>query len=369
MREELFVADERTLDDVSDAISTAPAVAIDTEFVRERTYYPELCLIQIATPEVIACIDCLGSIELAPLFAALLRPDCHWVLHSSRQDLEVIWNRTNALPAHLCDTQIAAGLIGFHPQLGLQDLIENLLGVRLAKGHTRTDWSKRPLPAAALHYALDDVRHLLPAWVDLHARLVTLGRFDWFEEDCARLTREPPVADLVTVFRRLMPPGLSPPQQRAAFSLVEWRERRAQTSNRPRRWIMADEHLLRIARALPVRAADLRAIADLPRGTVAHSGAEILTAVAQSDTPEVHALVSAAVDDARPDKSRAADIQVTVKRRAEELGIQPEVLATRRDINALAAGADLGDTLSGWRAAELARVLAEAKGSRGASQP
>jgi ribonuclease D len=357
LREETFIADQQTLAEVSDAIAAGALVAIDTEFIRERTYYPELCLIQIATTDLIACIDCLGSVDLTPLFAALLGPDCQWVLHSGRQDLEVVWNRAHALPKRLIDTQVAAALTGFSPQLGLQDLVTDLLGITLEKGHTRTDWSKRPLPAGALHYALDDVRYLLRAWARLQERLGALDRLAWFEEDCARLIDEPPVADATTIFRRIKAPGLSISQQCAALALVQWREQRAQQANRPRRWILADDHVARIARALPANAAALRAIADLPHGFVAHSGTEILAVIERSNSDDFRNRVAAMTADGKPDKTRVAALQAAAKGRAEQLGIHPEVLATRRDINALAAGADPGRVLAGWRAAELAALL------------
>jgi ribonuclease D len=362
VREEIFVADAVTLAEVSDAITLSDLVAIDTEFVRESTYYPDLCLIQIATPDIIACVDCLGSVDLAPLLEALLRPTCCWVIHSGRQDLEVIWNRTHALPARVIDTQIAAALIGFSPQLGLQDLIGELLGVTLDKGYTRTDWSKRPLPEGALRYALDDVRYLMAAWAELQRRLVALGRLSWFDEDSARLVAEPPVTDIGTIFRRMKgAAGLALDQQCAALRLANWREQRGQESYRPRRWILADEVLLRIARALPTNLAALRSIPDLPRNFIARSGAEVINAVNQSNTEKLRNVAAAATFDSRPDKSRVAMLQASVKMVAEELGIHAEVLATRRDINAMAGGAGPGEGMSGWRAAELRTAMAELK--------
>jgi ribonuclease D len=291
------------------------------------------------------------------LFSALLRPDCHWVLHSARQDLEVIWNRAHALPTRLIDTQVAAALTGLPPQLGLQDLLVDMLGIKLEKGHTRTDWSKRPLPTAALHYALDDVRHLLRAWALLRERLGALNRLAWFEEDCARLIDEPPVADTGTIFRRIKARGLSIAQQCAALALVEWREHRAREANRPRRWILADDHVARIARALPTTSAALRGIADLPRGFVAHSGAEIVAVIEHSHADAFRNLVTAMTVDEKPEKARVAALVTAAKARAEQLGIHPEVLATRRDIDALASGADPGRVLAGWRAAELVPLL------------
>ena len=139
-----WVATEAELAVLTDVISAAPVIAVDTEFVREKTYYPQLCLIQVATREHAACIDCLAPLELAPLFERLFRADCTSVLHSARQDLEVIWQRAQRLPPRLIDTQIAAALVGWPPQIGLEGLLERTLNVTLGESYARTDWSRRP---------------------------------------------------------------------------------------------------------------------------------------------------------------------------------------------------------------------------------
>ncbi len=154
----LFIDTDYKLTEFLAVIASEPRLALDTEFVRERTYYPKLCLIQIATPEVTACVDCIAELDLASLFDRLFDPGSAWVLHSARQDLEVLRLQDSRLPEELVDTQIAAGLIGHAPQIGLQALLANELEVNLSKEHTRTDWSRRPLPEAAVQYALDDVR-------------------------------------------------------------------------------------------------------------------------------------------------------------------------------------------------------------------
>ena len=366
LREELLVDDERTLNDLVSAIDAAALIAIDTEFVREQTYYPELCLIQIAGEKWAACVDCLAPLDLQPLLGALLARERSWVLHSARQDLEVVWNLAQALPARVIDTQIAAALLGFPPQTSLQDLLTQMLRIDLEKGYTRTEWRRRPLPAAALRYAFDDVRFLIEAWQILRGKLADLGRLAWFEEDCARLVGAAPVADAETVFRRLKGLlALAPHEQCAALALVEWRERRARESNRPRRWILTDEQLLRLSRSLPARIADLLAVTDLPRGVITRSGSELLAAIAGAESPDRRRIVAGLRLDRKPERSRVALLQSAVKRRAADLGLQTEVLATRKDVNALAAGAALEAVLPGWRAQALAGALPSGEGSSG----
>lgn len=351
--EERFVADAAALAEAGAAFAGAARLALDTEFVRERTYYSELCLIQIAAADSIACIDCLAGLDEAALLAALTRPGTEWVLHSARQDLEVIWHRYGRLPPRLVDTQIAAALLGHSPQLGLQDLLARVLGVTLGKEHTRTDWTRRPLPPAALRYAYDDVRFLLPAWDALRGRLAELGRLEWFEEDCARALAQPLESDPAAILARTK--GLAKltfAGQCAAFALVAWREQRARESNRPRRWILPDEALVEISRRAPRDAAALGAIPGLGQRFVARSGAAVLAALASSGSEEIRTIVAGLGVDREPDRAQLKRLKANVEAQAETLGIQPEVLASRRDLVALATGSPTALT-SGWRAAVL----------------
>jgi ribonuclease D len=340
------------LDDLLERISGETLVALDTEFVRERTYFPELCVLQVATEGTIAAVDCLAAIELDPLFATLLEPTKCWLLHSARQDLEVLFQRTGKLPARLIDTQIAAGLIGLPPQVGLQSLLEQVLGVRIEKEHTRANWSRRPLRQALLQYALDDVRYLIPAWRELQARLEAEGRASWLDEDCARQLALPIEPDSMALLERTKGAGtLKGKRRAAALALLEWRELRAKERDKPRRWILADDQLVRIANALPATPADLARIADLPPRLVARSGSVLLAAIRTSppaqEAPEWHP----------PDKAAVGLLKAQIKARAEELGLQPELLATRRDI-AMAASGRLPETLAnGWRRTALAAIL------------
>jgi ribonuclease D len=347
-----WIDSDATLASLSAALDGATLVAVDTEFVREKTYYPQLCLIQIATRELAACVDCLAPLDLAPLFERLFRPDCTWVLHSARQDLEVIWQRASRLPPRLIDTQIGAALIGWPPQLGLEGLLERTVHVTLGESFARTDWSRRPLPAAQLNYALEDVRHLLPAWEALEQRLEELGRLAWLHEDCARALAEPPVADATSVWSRLKGQYALPfPAQCAALELVRWRERAAQRSDRPRRWLLDDEQLLVLAAALPTTP---EAIGELmPPKFVARNGEDIVAAVARRGEPDVQAIVRASAAQQAPDKNKVKALQEDARKRAAALGLEPEILATKRELVALAAGNPPAHLRSGWRAAEL----------------
>lgn len=339
-----FVADTSTLREVTARLGGNSLVAIDTEFIRERTYFPELCVLQIATDEVLAAIDCLADIDLEPVFSALFAESRPWLLHSARQDLEVLFNRTGRLPAGLVDTQVAAAMLGHPLQIGLKGLLEEVLGVAIGKEHTRADWSRRPLPDEVLGYALDDVRYLLPAWRELTARLDAADRLDWFKEDCARLLAQPlqPPAEAI-LERTRGAGGLRGRQRAAALALVGWRETRAIARDKPRRWILDDDPLVRIAQALPDSTGALQRVAGLPAKLVDRSGAAIVTAVGKAEPAAERA------EPVAPDKSRVKALQAEVKRRAEALGIKPELLATRRDI-ALAAGGQMPDSFAaGWR--------------------
>ena len=348
------------------ALASTSRAAVDTEFVREKTYYPQLCLIQVATAEQVACVDVLASLDLEPLFAQLFRPDFTWVLHSARQDLEVIFERARRMPPRLVDTQVAAALTGCPPQLGLEGLLERTLGVTLGESFARTDWSRRPLPEAPLRYALDDVRYLLAACDWLDAELARLGRTDWRREDCDRLLAERPVADTTAVWSRLKGVhGLSFASQCAALALVRWRETAAQRSDRPRRWLLADEALIAIAAALP---RDADALGRFVQGKfMARNVGALLGALASRDDAELQAEVRANAAAPAPDKHAVKALQEQVRQRASALSIEPEILATRRDLIGVALGDPPQHLRTGWRAKELANVLAGGGGVATAS--
>ncbi|NNC66045.1 MAG: ribonuclease D [Gammaproteobacteria bacterium] len=354
---ELYVDSEALLTNLLDELNTVGLIALDTEFVREKTYYPQLCLIQIAAGDSIACIDCLADIDLDALYESLLRDECTWIVHSSRQDLEVIFQHTERLPSTLIDTQIAAGLVGYAPQISLQDLVADTLGVELDKSHTRTDWSRRPLPSAAIEYARDDVRSLHALWDVLAAKLDALGRREWLDQDCALLLAQDPVTPVDQIFSRLKGArSLDASAQCAALALVEWREERARRRDRPRRWILSDEQLVGIARARPRSVAALAA-EDVPKKLAEHAGHDILAALERSATSDYPARIARLSDAEKPEKHQLRELQARAKARAAELDIYPEVLATKQDLIVLLLGRESVRVSETWRAAELRPLL------------
>ena len=331
------------------ALEHVSIAAVDTEFVREKTYYPQLCLIQVGTGEQVACIDTLAKLDLGPLYARLFDPSFTWLLHSARQDLEVIFQLAGRMPPRLIDTQIAAALTGYPPQVGLEGLLKRTLDVELGESFARTDWSRRPLPEAPLRYALDDVRYLLAAWERVDAELGRLGRREWLREDCQRMLAERPVADTTAVWVRIKGVhGLSFASQCAALALVRWRETAAQRSDRPRRWLLADEALLAIAAALPRNADTLAAIADSK--FIARSAPAMLAAIASRNDAEVQAEVRANAAQPMPDKGLVKALQDQVRQHAAVLGIEPEILATKRDLIGVALNDPPLHLRTGWRA-------------------
>jgi ribonuclease D len=351
-----WIDDDESLARLVAALAQTRVAAVDTEFVREKTYYPQLCLIQVGTGDQVACIDCLASLDLTPLYARLFDPSFTWVLHSARQDLEVVYQLTGRMPPRLIDTQVAAALTGYPPQVGLEGLLKRTLGVELGESFARTDWSRRPLPEAPLRYALDDVRYLLAAWEQLDAELGRLGRREWAREDCERMLGEKPVADATVVWSRLKGVhGLPFASQCAALALVRWRETAAQRSDRPRRWLLADEAVLAIAAALPRDAEALASLADSK--FIARSAPAILAAIAAREDADLQAEVRANAIQAMPDKTLVKALQDRVRQHAAVLGIEPEILATKRDLIGVALNDPPLHLRTGWRSKELAPIL------------
>jgi ribonuclease D len=221
-------------------LATADWIALDVEFVRDQTYYPQFCLLQVATPEFAAGVDPLALDNLDPLLDLIYRPDLTKVFHAGRQDIEILQMCRGTPPPNVFDTQIAAGFLGLPEQTGYATLIYEILGISLAKTHARTDWSRRPLSEAQLRYALDDVIYLAQAYPRLVARLESMGRLEWVHEECQGLL-DPELyrSDPAQAWNRLGGiDRLSPTQLSGAQALAEWRESQAQARNLPRGWLV-----------------------------------------------------------------------------------------------------------------------------------
>jgi ribonuclease D len=342
-----------TANDVTDLaarLATRASIGLDTEFLRERTYRAELCLIQVSAADDALCIDPIAVTNLAALADPLTSAAIVKVMHASRQDLEVLLPAVG-LVRPVFDTQIAAALAGFAAQVGYAELVRRLLGIELPKAHTRTDWSRRPLSPEQIEYALDDVRHLVPLKHALEERLEKLGRMSWLTEELAGLADPSSLAtEPEEAWRRLKGlRGLDPARERLARELAAWRERRAMERNRPRGWILDDAALRELIVRVPRSRAALEAIEAIPPGVLRHCGEELLARIAAAKVPDP----APALDTRqRPDPVKSALVKklgAVTQAVATELGISPEVLATRRDLERLAEGSEDIAALRGWR--------------------
>jgi ribonuclease D len=233
------------LDDIKDET----LLALDTEFRRVDSYFPELCLIQIATEDQIVCIDVLSILNLEPLFEKLYDSQTKWIVHSARQDIEALYFLSKRVPNTIFDTQIAASFLNFPLQVSYQSLTERLQNVFLEKKHTRFDWRKRPLPSDVLQYALDDVKYLIPIYNQLSNELIKYKKLEWAEEEFEYLleidTYKPNLRQIIKKTKGIS--KISSKNKENAIKLVLWRESIAQKKNKPRKWIISDEKLISYA--------------------------------------------------------------------------------------------------------------------------
>jgi ribonuclease D len=353
-----IVTTTAALDTLATRLQDAAAVGLDTEFLRERTYRAELCLIQVAVAGYATCVDPLALRDLGPLIPSLIADRPVKVMHASRQDVEVLFPVTG-LVRPIFDTQIAAALTGMPAQIGYGELVRRMLGTDLAKSHTRTDWSRRPLSAEQVEYALDDVRYLLPLKDQLEEQLDRLGRMAWLNEELASLAdSEYFMANPEGAWQRLKGlRGLDDGRMRLARALAAWRERRAIERNRPRGWILEDAVLRDIVIRIPRTVEQLQAIPDMAPGVVRHCADEILEMVRLAEIPHPPPPVTLRP---RPSPEQTALIKklgALNQAIAQGIGLSPEVLATRRDIEQLAEGGRDLAILQGWRRAIIGEPL------------
>ena len=335
-------------DTITPGLDAHPHIGIDTEFIREKTYFAQLCLLQVAVPDRVYCVDPLAGNSMQSFWDATFRKT--WVVHSARQDIEVVFQAAEAMPEALFDTQIAAGLLGMQPQIGYAGLVKALFDVDIPKSHTRADWSQRPLPEPLLHYAVEDVEYLLPAYELLIERLEAAGRKEWTEQDSRLLLDESlyAVDESQAIARLKGARNLRGQPRSAAQRLAVWRETEAVRRNRPRQWILRDSALLDIAHNLPGSMAELRRIEGLPPKLVNRVGKELLAIVTQSADDDHDYHPPPAPNEQQ--KKLLKTMQTTVGRCADELGISAELIAPRKELSAtILSGRTDSRVFQGWR--------------------
>jgi ribonuclease D len=356
MPDAIWIDRDEELPPLARQLEAEPLIGVDTEFLRERTFFPKLCLLQLSIPARIWCVDTLALKSLEPLMPVLTAPGARKVIHAARQDLEAVYLSAKRVMTPIFDTQIAAGCIGLKPQVGYAELVKTLLDVTIPKGQTRTDWSKRPLTKEQLDYAADDVLYLGEVERRLSARLRELGREQWVAEDCLALEDkrlyEPDPAQAWVRLRGLA--QLAPASRARAKATAVWREKLARSRDLPRAWILSDAAILSIAEGAPPPLND--SLAANLRDSLEHAAND-----GGDEEPS---------QDARPTAEQKALIErlgKIVDARAAELGLSAEILAPRGELKALVLSARAGTlreshALTGWRREEIGTRLLEAIG-------
>ena len=335
-------------------IKKEPWLALDTEFLREKTYYPKFCLLQIATPEWVACIDPIALPQLETLFEAIYNPAIVKVFHSCRQDLEIFFQWTGKLPSPIFDTQVAAPLLGFQDNPGYAMLVSSLLSVNLNKAHTRADWSKRPLTEAELEYAADDVIYLCQIYQIMVQKLTALGRIDWLKNDFAELTNPALYkVDPETAWFKIKGKNkLTGKQLSIIQTLAQWREKIAQAEDRPKSWLLRDELLFDLAKLQPETVQELANVRGINERSVNRYGKELcqLITAAKNRPPMPLHEKDRSAKKTQQEEAILDILTALVRVRAEENALNPTILASRKDLEELLSnGDDECPLLHGWR--------------------
>ncbi len=349
----LFIDNAAALNDLCQQLRNDSWLAVDTEFVRDSTYYPEFCLLQIGNQTLSACVDVLAIDNLTPVLELLFNPDCVKVFHAATQDLEIFYHLCQRIPQPVFDTQLAAPLLGFAEQTGYATLVNQTLGVQLAKGQQRTDWSKRPLSHSQLSYAAGDVRYLAQLYPKIRDSLTERGRIDWLRADFEKLVRvEKYNIPLEDSWRRIKATKkLKGTRLRAAQRLAAWREQTARSANKPRNWIVRDEALIDIATMLPTDRDSLSRVRSLKGRSGERYYDALLAEVQAAKSDPMPTPVNDRQVNAEPVDAALIDLLMAlVQLRAEEHEINANLLASRKSLEQALRGDQDSLVLNGWRA-------------------
>jgi len=351
-----LITDTASLDAFCSRLADTPFITVDTEFMREKTYWPILCLIQVAGPDEAWAIDALApGLDLTPLLDLLANPNVLKVFHAARQDLEIFYQLMKMVPAPLFDTQVAAMVCGFGDSVGYQTLIEKLTKAKIDKSSRFTDWSLRPLSERQVNYALSDVTHLRDAYRKLTAMLEKSGRSSWLEEEMAILTSsETYDPDPYSVFWRIKTRGATPRLLAVLRELAAWRELEARKRDLPRNRVLRDEALQEIAHHTPKTPADLARTRGLGDRMAQGSGGEMILQAIQRGLD--------VADEDCPKPRRKAELprglgpvidllKVLLKVKCDTTDVAQKLIASSDDVEQIAAFGDQAEVraLSGWR--------------------
>ncbi len=348
-----YVTEQSQLTDFCNRNRKALSISVDTEFLRDKTYRPVFCLLQLSVGVDTVIVDPLANIDLKPINSFFCDSSVRKIFHSGRQDIEILLDLWRDLSGPIFDTQIAASLIGLPIQLGYSDLIKRLLGLSIDKQHTRTVWTQRPLTTEQLRYAAEDVIHLEAAYLSLYSDLLALNRLEWAIEDSNALLSQQlyktqprhawrKISGLVKIRYDKLP---------FAYRLAAWREINAQTRNIPRSWVLQDHTICQLAEASPCSIMTIRQILSADRHASPDLAAEIASAI---NSPNLEALSDPSASPpprlTTSQKSTLVQLMKLLHRKADELSLAPPVIASRNDFEILLhKGPENSRIMSGWR--------------------
>ncbi|MFP6709856.1 MAG: ribonuclease D [Alphaproteobacteria bacterium] len=350
-----LIDDNETLAQFCAQMSASSYITVDTEFIRDRTYWPRLCLVQVANHDLARAIDPLADgIDLSPLTELLANPKVIKVFHAARQDVEIFVHQNDAVPTPMFDTQIAAMVCGFGDSVGYDRLVEKLAGARIDKGSRFTDWSRRPLSDKQIGYALDDVTHLLQVYKSLCGQLEKSDRAQWLEEEMAVLTNTATYKQTPEdSWRRLKLRSRNKRYLGVAKEVAAWREREAQRRNMPRGHVLKDEAIQELAAEMPESIQNLARLRAVSKGLAeGPAGQDLLAAIqlgrnmAVEDVPEptVQVLLPRGLG------PLISLLKVLLKTNCEEHDVAQKLVATVADLERIAADDDADvAALRGWR--------------------
>ena len=339
---------------VCDRLARHPVITVDTEFLRETTYYPLLCVLQMASPDEAVVIDALApEIDLKPFFDLMGNEKVLKVFHAARQDIEIVWHQSGTIPHPIFDTQVAAMVLGYGDSIAYDALVERITGHRPDKTHRFTDWSRRPLTEDQMHYAVSDVTHLRDVFAALDADLKKRGRSDWVSEEMEILT-SPRTYDFhpERAWIRLKTRVRKPKELAVLMEVAAWREQEAQERDVPRSRVLRDETVGDIAIHAPATVEKLAQLRSLPKGFERSKwGAEIVAAVQRGQARDLASLPK--LEKPRGSANGAATVEllkVLLRMTSERHGVASKVIATVDDLEEIAAD-DQADVaaLQGWR--------------------
>ncbi len=348
-----LIVSSQTLADVCLRLASHDFVTVDTEFLRETTFWPKLCVVQLAGPQEAVAVDALAEgLNLSPLFALMANQAVTKVFHAARQDLEIIWNLAKMIPAPLFDTQVAAMVCGFGDQVSYGDLAQNICKVTLDKSSRFTDWARRPLSEAQIDYAIADVTHLRDIYQALNAQLQRSGRLSWLADEMRVLsapsTYEQHPEDAWERFRNR---ARKPRDLALLMELAAWREREAQARDVPRSRVLKEDILIEIALAAPRSVEALANLRAFPRGMErSKAGTDILAAIERGLLRDLKSLPRIDRNNRSNGGATVELLKVLLRQVSEANGVAAKMIATAEDLEAL-ANSDSADcmALKGWR--------------------